>query len=88
MADTLPNIKLPVATWVDLYAQSGLTVGAQIIVQNINSSDVRLVAKLAQPTPDDGHTVVPQYKKAINEPGDSGAWAFSLSGGGLSVRLA
>lgn len=76
MADTLPNIPLPANTWVDLYAESGITPGTQILTQNIGASNIRLHASLAEPTVE-GYRRAAAGQEAINDAGDSGAWAYS-----------
>lgn len=86
--DTLQNVVLEKGVWTDLYSATGLTVGVQIIVQNLTTSHVRLHTSAAQPTGDYGFKTVPPYEEAINETGDSGAWAFSTTGGAVHVREA
>jgi hypothetical protein len=87
MADTLSNIVLPPQTWVDLYAQSGVGVGVQILAQNIGVCDVYLTSQAAQPTDDTAHQIVRRSQFAINDFGDSGAWAYCREGGLVNVRL-
>jgi len=88
MADTLPDIELPVNTWVDLYAQSGILVGTRIIVSNKGSSSLILATSATEPTTLDG-VPLETYKDRINESGDSGAWAYSGNVKGLvNVRIA
>lgn len=54
MANTLPLVVLKAGVWVDLYAATGLTVGAKISVQNVTPSDIRLCSKATAPTSADG----------------------------------
>jgi hypothetical protein len=87
MANTLNNVILPAMTWVDLYAATGLTVGAKISVQNLTTGDVRVVSKATMPTSADGFNYIRPQMSAVNQAGDSGAWAFCMNGGGVNVSL-
>jgi hypothetical protein len=93
MADTLPNIFLPPRVWVDIYAALNanvgvsITVGTQILAQNIGVCDVYLTAQAAQPTDDVAHNIVKRSQFAINDQGDAGAWAYCRMGGLLNVRI-
>ena len=90
MADTLPNIAISENVWVDLYAQSGIATGTQIIVQNVGARDIYLSTKATQPDINaDGYYVVERSQEAINDSGDSGAWAYCSNADGLvNVRIA
>ena len=84
MTDTLQNVTLPNDTWVDLYEATGIDVGTQIIVQNVGASPIQLHTKATRPLPSDGFNLLyPGNDPFINEIGDSGAWARSLSIDGL-----
>lgn len=87
MSDTLPNIILPPQTWVDLYAQSGINVGLQILAQNIGVCDVYLTTQTIQPSDDSAHQIIKRGQFAINDAGDSGAWAYCRMGGLINVRI-
>ncbi len=87
MADTLENTSLPSDVWVDLYADTGIAVGSQLLVQNIGVCDVYLATQLAEPTDETAYQIMERSQFAINEPGDSGAWAFCKAGGAVNVRL-
>lgn len=78
MADTLANTTLPANTWVDLYADTGISVGTKISVQNIGSNTIKLSTKLTTPISSDGFAeLTPGNDQFDNDAGDSGAWAFS-----------
>ena len=85
MADTLPNIILVAGQWIDLYAESGIDVGTQIIVENIGSSDIYLAIQATKPLV--GHAAYNIVKRngdpVQNNMGDAGAWAYSNSVDGL-----
>jgi hypothetical protein len=88
MADTLANVTLPRGVWVDLYTETGIAVGTQIIVQNLVTSHARLHTSTAAPTGAYGFKTLPPFEEAINDTGDTGAWALSTQGGAVNVREA
>lgn len=77
MADTLNNVVLPANTWVDLYSETGITVGVKILLQNLGSTNIRIATKTTAPLAADGFKRVNPNQQATNETGDSGAWAYS-----------
>jgi hypothetical protein len=86
--DTLPNTFLPPGQWVDLYAATGITVGTQIVVQNIGVCDVYLASQSAEPPiPSTAHQILRREQESFNDYEDAGAWAYCLAGGGVNVRL-
>lgn len=78
MTDTASNLKLNDNVWVDLYAESGIQVGAQISVENVGVSDVYLTTQATQPPINhDAYVICKRYSLPYsNDAGDSGAWAF------------
>ncbi len=89
MADTLPNIALPRGVWVDLYAATGITpIGTRIRVQNLGVKDVYLTTLATEPTDETAYVIVPRAFLAVNDDGDSGAWAQSpYCDGKVNVRI-
>ena len=94
MADTIQNIKLTANTWVDLYAASLITVGVQIVVQNLTTIPAKLHTSASSPSAtdaksDDTGSFSPlhSYSSSVNESGDSGAWAYSDSDGLVNVKV-
>jgi hypothetical protein len=84
MPDTLQNIKLTANAWIDLYAASGITVGVQIIVENLTTIPAKLHISATQPSATDAKSDdtgsfsrLLSYGEQVNETGDSGAWAYS-----------
>ena len=88
MADTLQNLVIVPQVWLDVYSESGLAIGTQIIVQNVGVCDVYLVAAASEPQGLAAHQIIQRGQEAINEYGDSGAWAFCLAGGAINLRVA
>ena len=86
MATSLPSVNLPVETWVDLYASTGITAGTQLIIQNTGSSVVRLVESATEPTYSNGFNSLPEREFFTNTNANVGAWAKSKTGGSLQVE--
>lgn len=90
MPDTLQNVKIPANRWVDLYAETGITVGAPISVQNVGTADVYLTVAADEPPVDyEAYNIVMRDNgiRLRNSAGDSGAWAFvPAEGGEINVR--
>lgn len=89
MAQTLPSVALPRNQWIDLYDATGITVGNQIVIQNIGTSDAILFEDNSEPP------AVPQGKNNIkvggyltNKAGNIGAWGLSRDGSELQVEEA
>lgn len=86
MSDTLPDVTLPAKTPVDLYAETGITVGTKVRVQNITSSDVRVHVGAVTPTMGvSGAGLLVPGQSGENTQGDSGLWAWSVTGGAVQV---
>lgn len=83
MPDTLNNINLPAGVPVDLYAESGIAVGARIRCQNLSSVNVRLFTGALPPDKDSGSVLLEGGSSAVNAAGDAGAWATAVGGGGM-----
>lgn len=85
MADTLPNVLLPVNEWVDLYAVTGLTVGVPIVVENLGVCDVYLAVQASMPVNDhQSYNIISRENgvRLTNSLDDLGAWAYCASTGG------
>lgn len=88
MADTLPNVPLTANTWIDLYAESGITVGVKIAVENLGVPDVFLTEQAAQPVDLSSYNIVKREGPQMqNNVGALGAWAFCPNANGrVNVR--
>lgn len=49
MADTLPDITVPSDTWVSVYTETGISVGASVSITNKSSQEVLIQEVLNQP---------------------------------------
>ena len=86
MSDTLPNVTLPANTPVDLYAATSIGVGTKVCVQNITSADVRVHVGAVAPTMGvSGASLLLPGQSGENTTGDSGLWAWSVTGGAVQV---
>jgi len=83
MSDTLPNIELPAAVWVELYLESHIPAGKQLLVQNIGSCDVYLATSAQQPTDETTRQILVRGQWAVNDEGDETAWAYCNNTDGL-----
>lgn len=86
MATSLPSVPLPRNTWVDLYAATGITVGSQIIIQNIGSSEAYLSESVASPAPTVGRNIISPRLYLTSADTPVGAWALSEDGTTLQVE--
>lgn len=83
------NVVLPRNQWVDLYDETGITVGSQINSVNLTANDVRLAATANEPTVTDDHVILAfRAGVAQNDTGDPGAWALCVGGGAIDVEEA
>lgn len=89
MATSLPSVRLPANTWVDIYDETGITAGTQLIIQNSGSSEVILVESATEPnTNTTGSNSLPTRNFFTNAASNVGAWAYTETGGKLQVEEA
>lgn len=88
MATSLPPVILPRNKWVDLYAETGIVTGTQIILQNIGKDEVILTESATEPTSGYGHNKIPSREFFTNDSGSVGAWAYTSRGSKLQVEEA
>lgn len=93
MADTLTNIELPAKTWVNLYAESGIATGSQILIENLSGIEVKLHSSDTTPTSTDvkndntgAFSRVKSYEKDTSTPTGSIVWAYANSKCLVNVR--
>lgn len=83
----LPSVRIPINTWVDLYAETGITVGVQIQIQNIGSSDAYLVDSLSQPDENStGKNLIKNNNYRASALVPDGVWSYSDLGTTLQVE--
>ena len=76
MADSLANITLNRDNWTNLYSASGISVGTQLIVQNVGQTRILLHTGASAPADTDGFNVLPVSSDPyINQSSSSGEWA-------------
>lgn len=86
MSDNIQNVRVTQNQWVDLYAETGITVGTRLTVENSGDADVYLAVQATKP--DNDHTAYNIVKRPPsvalqNSDGDLGAWAFCPNTDGL-----
>lgn len=88
MATSLTPVTLPANTWIDLYDDTGISVGVQLIIQNIGSDEARLSESAVEPISTTGYNnlLLNTYLTSTSTP--VGAWAISRLGTTLQVEEA
>ncbi len=86
MSTSLPPVTIPRNVWIDLYAETGLTVGVKLIIQNIGRDEVVLTEASSEPTSGYGHNKLMSRLFLTNATGNVGAWAYSSFGTKLQVE--
>ena len=88
MATSLPPVKLSPNVWVDLYDATGISVGVQIVIQNIGSSEAELSESATEPSGNYGFNPVPPRNYVTSATTPVGVWAKSDTGTTLQVEVA
>jgi len=80
MSITLPNIPVPVGSWVNLYSESGISVGSKVSIDNVGAADIYYTSAGSQPAIDfrSYNTLKPRTGKISNNESDEGLWALAL----------
>ena len=86
MATTLPRVSLPSKEWVDLYAETGITVGTKLIIQNTGGDSVRLVESASKPNLKGGFNLLLEGEYLSSADTPVGAWAYAHSTTTLQVE--
>ncbi len=85
----LPPVTVPEKTWVNVYAATGITVGTQLIIQNIGSSDSWLVDSTNEPDENStGRNIIDPRVYLTTDAAPDGVWAYSQTGTTLQVEEA
>jgi hypothetical protein len=89
MADTIADVPLTGAAYVDLYATTGITVGLALVLQNKGNSDIIVVINATEPTATstDGVFLRP-FEFVQVDANETGAWAIAATRSSLSVQEA
>lgn len=88
MATSLPPVIIPPSTWVDLYDETGITIGVQLVIQNTGGSDARLSESATEPDNESGYNTIIPRVYLTNQTSAVGAWGFSDTGTTLQVEEA
>lgn len=71
----LPPVILPKNEWVDLYAATGITVGAQLRIHNNSDFEAYLSDSLTEPLPNYGFDRISADRFLTTVGTPSGVWA-------------
>jgi len=88
MATSLTPVTLPARTWVDLYDDTGITLGVQLIIQNLGRDETRLSESVAEPTSTTGYNNLLTNEYLTSDASPVGAWAFSRLGTRIQIEEA
>ena len=89
MADTIPNIIVTPMTVVDLYAETGIAIGVQIVVKMIGQGEAKLYSGATltgEPTNAEGFYPIYERESRSNDVGDAGAFIWSRQGCTINVE--
>lgn len=82
MSDTIPDITAPLNDWVDVYDETSITVGTELVVTNKSTYPILLYINASEPaaTVTDGEVLDSSgiYSRLTIDAGESGLWARSL----------
>ena len=84
MPVSLSPVILSPKTWADLYAETGITVGTKLIIQNVGGGEVRLTESASTPTTE-GYNTLGLGDFIASETTPVGAWAYSRLGTTLQI---
>ena len=73
------HIPIPANTYVNLYAESSISVGTPILVKFIGGGEVKLFSQASQPTNLENYDILDSASEPLaNTSSDLGAWAYSV----------
>jgi hypothetical protein len=84
----LPPVILPGDTWVDIYAETGISVGTKLIIHNNSNNDAILADTATKPDKGYGFDIIQPYEYLVSADTPSGVWARSDRKVTLQVREA
>lgn len=88
MATSRESVLIDARTWVDIYADTGITVGVKLIIQNTSDGDVKLSESLGEPTSTTGYNSISPFTYLTSAITPIGVWAYSSRGARLQVEEA
>lgn len=84
MADSIPDIHIPLGVWTNLYTATGISVGTALTIQNKASYDLQLYLSATAPSSATSGVLVQPYGVADVDVGSTGCWAYG--NGSASVQ--
>ena len=83
MGNTLPDIRLPADTWINIYQANSISGTPQLVIQNIGQTRIRYHHGQNPPTSSDGFLTREPNKPPIEtQASPNGLWAYSESAHG------
>tara|TARA_R110002012_G_C11655301_1_gene611689 strand:+ start:54 stop:320 length:267 start_codon:yes stop_codon:yes gene_type:complete len=88
MATSLPKVLLPSKEWVDIYTETGISVGTKLIIQNTGGDSARLVESASEPNLKGGFNLLRESDYLSSAESPVGVWAYAHSATTLQVEEA
>lgn len=80
----MAEVTLPRSVWTDIYAESGIGYGSQLVVQNIGSTDIFLRTQATDPGTARGDwNLITRGQFLKNALGSVGEWGICIHDGGV-----
>ena len=86
MATSSTPVKLIPRVWLDIYAETGISVGTQLTIQNIGAGETRLSESVVSPISTTGHNVLIEHAYLQSATTPVGVWAYATEGSLLQVE--
>ena len=80
MANLLDPVVVPQGVWVDVYAETGITAGSAIEIQNLTQLRIRAVEFDSEPTLDTGYNSFGPMEWGNLPINNVGGWLYSADG--------
>jgi hypothetical protein len=88
MATSLPKVLLPSKEWVDIYTETGISVGTKLIIQNTGGDSARLVESASEPNLKGGFNLLREGDYLSSAENPVGVWAYAHSATTLQIEEA
>ena len=81
----LPPVKVPLNEWIDIYAETGIPAGTQVIIHNNGDNLAILSDSLTEPLPGSGYDNIKPNEFLTSTTTPDGVWVLSSRGTVLQV---
>lgn len=86
MPASLPPVKIISKTSIDIYAETSISMGKRLVIQNTGPHEVKLTENATAPDVNVGYVIVPPNGWIASGPNPVGLWAYAQRGGRLQVE--